>query len=121
MISMITVFEDIQEEIEFFFNDLNWTFILIYVFVLYGIKHKEEFKWYNDLFNRNLKIKSFKVWIAGLIIAILFSFFKYLESGMTPTYVSEILRSWIIVIVFNSVFSEKINKIESKDKNKNDK
>ena len=61
------LFKDIQKDIEFFFADLNWTYILIYVFILYGIKHKEEFDWYNNLFDRNKNLKSFKVWAAGII------------------------------------------------------
>ncbi len=106
------IFKDIQGEVEFFFDDLNWTYILIYVFVLYGIKHKEEFQWFNDLFDKNKYIKSFKVWIAGLIIILIFTIFKGLESGLEVSYISQILRSWIVVIVFNSVFSKKISQID---------
>ena len=74
---MTTVFDDLKDEIELFFNDLNWTFILIFVFVLYGIKNKEEFQWFNDLLKGRLN--PYKVWIAGLIITLFFSFFKFLE------------------------------------------
>ena len=109
---MTTVFDDLKDEIELFFNDLNWTFILIFVFVLYGIKNKEEFQWFNDLLKGRLN--PYKVWIAGLIITLFFSFFKFLEGGLTPEYVSQMLRSFIIVVVFNSVFSKNIEKIDKK-------
>ncbi len=104
------IFKDIQKEVDFFFTDLNWTYILIYVFILYGIKNKEEFEWYNKLLDKNLK--PFKVWIAGIIVMIIFSFFKFLETGISASYVSQLLRSWIIVIVFNSIFSKKIKEID---------
>lgn len=109
---MVNIFNDIQSEVELFFDDLNWTYILIYVFVLYGIKHKEEFLWYNRLFDNKDKLKPFKVWVAGIIIMIIFCIFKGLEVGVTASYVSQIMRSWIIVIVFNSIFSKKINQID---------
>jgi hypothetical protein len=107
---VINVFDDLKDEIELFFNDLNWTYILIYVFVLYGIKNKEEFQWYNKLFS---KYEPYKVWIAGLIISVFFIFFKWLDVGMYSEYISQLLRSMIVVIVFNSVFSKNISKIDN--------
>ena len=112
---MINIFNDIQGEVELFFDDLNWTYILIYVFVLYGIKHKEEFLWYNRLFDNSDKLKPFKVWVAGTIIMIIFCIFKGLEVGLIVSYVSQLMRSWIIVIVFNSIFSRKINQIDKNE------
>ena len=111
MISLfINVLDDLKDEIELFFNDLNWTYILIYVFILYGIKNKEEFQWYNKLLS---KYESYKVWIAGLIIACFFIFFKWLDLDIHSEYISQLLRSMIIVIVFNSVFSKNISKIDN--------
>ena len=107
---VINVFDDLKDEIELFFNDLNWTYILMYVFVLYGVKNKEEFQWFNLMFE---KYATFKVWIAGLIIATFFIFFKWLDLGMDSEYISQILRSMIVVIVFNSVFSKNISKIDN--------
>lgn len=73
---MINIFNDLQSEVEVFFDDLNWTFILIYVFVLYGIKHKEEFLWYNKLLDTSDRLKPFKVWVAGIVIMFIFSLFS---------------------------------------------
>jgi len=106
------IFNDIQNEFEYFFDDLNWTYILIFVFVLYGIKNKEEFTWYNRIFDRSDKVKPFKSWVAGIFIILLFCLFRGLETGINATYVSQILRSWIIVIIFNSFFSNKIKEID---------
>jgi hypothetical protein len=108
---MLTVFDDIQTEIELFFNDLNWTYILIYVFILYGIKHKEEFEWYNKLFDGG-PLSSLRAWVAGIVTALVFMFFKWGECCLSFGYVSQLLRSWILVLVFNSVFSSKINKYD---------
>jgi len=108
----MNVLSDLQTEVELLFDDLNWTFILIYVFVLYGIRHKEEFKWFNDIM-KNEYLKSFKVWIAGIMVILFFCLFKYLETGIDAAYVSRILRSWILVIVFNSIFDKRISKLEN--------
>jgi hypothetical protein len=108
---MTTIFDDLKDEIELFFNDLNWTFILMFVFILYGIKNKEEFQWFNQLFN---KLDIYKSWIAGLITLFFFIFFKFLEGNLTVEYVSQNLRSFMIVIIFNSVFSNNIEKIDKK-------
>jgi hypothetical protein len=104
---VINVFDDLKDEVELFFNDLNWTYILMYVFILYGIKNKEEFQWYNNLTD---KYGSFKIWIAGLITASFFLFFKYLNTGLNSEYISQLLRSLVIVIIFNSIFSKNISK-----------
>lgn len=109
---MTNIFNDIQQEVELFFDDLNWTYILIYVFILYGIKNKDEFAWYNAIFDKSDKLRPFKVWIAGIITMLIFCLFRGLEVGITVSYISQILRSWIIVIVFNSVFSKKIGEID---------
>ena len=107
------LFKDIQKDVEFFFADLNWTYILIYVFVLYGIKHKEEFDWYNNLFDNNKKLKPFKVWVAGITIIGLFCTFRAAGvEAFNSEYVSQLLRSWIMVIVFNSIFNKKIKEYD---------
>lgn len=107
------MFEDIQKDVEFFFDDLNWTYIIIYAFILFGIKHKEEFLWYNRMFDKHENLKSFKVWAAGLIVMIVFCVFTAIEVGLTASYVSQLLRSWIVVIVFNSITTKKLKSLES--------
>lgn len=106
------IFEDIQKDVEFFFDDLNWTYIIIYAFILFGIKYKEEFLWYNRLFDKHETLKSFKVWAAGLIVMIIFCIFTSIEVGLTSPYVSQMLRSWIVVIVFNSITTKKLKSLD---------
>lgn len=109
---MSNVFDSFQTEVEAFFDGLNWTYILMYVFILYGIKNKPEFSWYNNLL-KDTKFEPFKIWIAGLIVMFTFFIFRSIGvNGLDSEYVSQMLRSYIIVIVFNSVFSKKIESID---------
>lgn len=113
MLLEIQIIIDIQKELEFFFSGLNWTYIFIYVITLFGIKSKQEFIWYNDFFNKRKSIKPFKVWIAGVILMFIFGLFSYLEtSELKASYISQMLRSFVVVTVFNSFFIEKVKKIE---------
>lgn len=107
------VFVDIQTELEAFFKGLNWTYIFIYTMVLYGIKHKQEFVWYNKLLKR-WNITEFKTWLAGITVGIFFCLFATLGNKMCSEYVSTLLRSWILVIVFNSFFDKKISQAENR-------
>jgi len=86
--------------------------MIIYSLVLYGIKYKEEFTWFNNLMDKNENAKPFKIWIAGIIVILFFCLFRVLEVGLSASYVSQILRSFIIVIVLNSIFSKKIKEID---------
>ena len=113
---MKNIIEDIQEELDFFFDDLNWTYILMFVMILYGIKHRQEFEWYNTISNSK-NWESLKVWVAGLIVGGLFSLFRWLgENTFDSEYVSTLLRSWIVVIDFHSVIDKKISNIDNKEK-----
>lgn len=106
------MFTDIQIEIEAFFHALNWTYIFIYVMVLYGIKNNEEFDWYNALMDKYMWLKKLKIWIAGIVIGMIFTFFTY-KGRVNPVdseYFSTLMRSWILVIVFNTVASRKIKR-----------
>lgn len=105
----MSIIEDFQSELELLFDDLNWTYMLIFVFILYGIKNKKEFYWYNKLMDKSKVLDSFKAWIAGIIVMLTFFLFRYLETGIDASYVSQALRSYIIVIVFNSVFNKNVN------------
>jgi hypothetical protein len=118
---MISAFEDFTTEAEAFFNGLNWTYIMIYSFILYGVAHKIEFEWFNQLFKWKWW-QSLKTWIAGLVVAVLFCFFKWWEGVEDtelvvnmPAYISTILRSWILVVVFNTAFSDRILRFDKKD------
>lgn len=89
---------DFTTELINFVSDLNNKFIIVYVLVIYGIKYNNEFQWYNDLFTNKRKLASLKIWIAGWVIMVIFTIFCSLEEDLTATYVSTLMRSWIVVI-----------------------
>lgn len=104
--------QDIQSEIEMFFDDLNWSFIIMYVIILYGVKNKEDFAWYKDLIY-NSALKNFQVWVTGFIVGGFFVMFRGLgENALNSEYISQLLRSWIMVIAFNTLFTKKIKNLE---------
>lgn len=111
---MDNIFADIQHEIQAFFTDLNWTYIFVYVAILYGVKYKAEFEWYNNIMDRNKEMAKFKIWIAGIFTGLIFCLFRYTDgiSPMNSIYISSLLRSWIIVIVFNTIATGKIKEID---------
>ena len=109
------MFDDIQSEFEVFFDDLNWTYIFMFAIVLYGIKHKDEFIWYNNLFNAK-NWGYFKSWVAGIIIAGFFILFRWLgEDDFNSEYITQMLRSWIITIIFSTAITNKINRVDESD------
>lgn len=102
---MFDIITDISIELDFFFSNLNWTFILTLIFVIYGAQYKEEFIWFRCLTKRH---RHFRIWIIGLIGLIFFCVFKFLDTGLTVSYISELLRSLMITMVFNSEIIKKI-------------
>ncbi len=106
------IFDEIQNEVELFFHGLNWTYIFIYTITLYGIKNKPEFNWYNKL-ARKFDLNDFKIHIVGIFLMITFTFFRWQEGNiLNSEYFSQLLRSGLIVIVFNSIFDKKIKEID---------
>lgn len=108
------VLTEIQAELESFFHGLNWTYIFIYTAVLHGIANKDEFKWFNRLMIK-WNTGDFKVWIAGFVVMAFFAFFRGMNTGLDSEYFSQMFRSWILVVVFNSVFSKKLSDLEKKE------
>lgn len=118
---MQTTFNEILEnqitpEAIYFLSDLNWTFIIVYLIVLYGMKHTEYYDWFNDWVESKNKIRKFKVWLAGLIIGVFFIIFRWLgPDPITSEYVSQFLRSMILALTFSSLIIDwPIKLIESR-------
>ena len=110
------LFQDFETALTELFSHLNWTYILMYTFVLYGISNKKEFIWYNKLMDKNSNLSLLKEWIAGFVVAAFFITFRSIgPDGMDSEYISALLRSYIIVLIFNSVLSKKISKIDDGD------
>lgn len=59
----------VQPEIIGFLEGLNWTFIIMFITILYGIKHTYHFNWFGDLLEK-IKASTYKVWIAALLTGI---------------------------------------------------
>ena len=110
---MKQIYEDLASHIELFFQDLNWTYIIMFLVVLYGMKHKIEFQWFVRLVDRNWW-SGVSTWVAGLIVAVLFAIFRALGADIFDSeYVAQLLRSYVVVIVFNSLVTK--DKIEGDD------
>lgn len=117
----INIISDVKNAMIFFLSGLNWTFIIMFGFVTYGIKNEPEFDWYNDL----LKHTKLRIWIAGIIIMVFFCFFTWLEmpSLFNAYYVSALLRSFMMTIILNRTVNSVLNsyiekRMKSLDKDK---
>lgn len=96
--------KQIQPELIFFLSDLNWTFIIIYLIVLYGIKHTDHYEWYKDLFENKNKLGKFKTWLAGIAIGLTFFIFRMLgPDEFDSEYVAQFLRSLVLGVTFSSL------------------
>lgn len=96
--------EQIQPELIYFLSDLNWTFMIVYIIVLYGIKHTDHYEWYIDLFENKKKLGKFKSWLAGLMIGLVFCVFRLLgPKEFDSEYVAQFLRSLVLGITFSSL------------------
>lgn len=122
------IWKDLTPEIRSFFGGLNWTFIIMYTIILYGVAYKMEFDWFNGIMKK-AKLTKFTTWIVGILAGLIFCLFKCLESdpGISWTYVSSMLRSWFLVVVFSSVLIDGVVKlikflgkrVDDKEKEKN--
>jgi hypothetical protein len=94
----------IYPELLFYLDDLNWTFIITMIIVLYGIKHTEHYEWFNHYCDLNPHIKRFKSWLIGITLGVLFCVFRYLGPlEFHSEYVAQYLRSLIIAITFSGL------------------
>ena len=107
-----TIWKGVAPELQDFFGSLNWTYIIMYAIILYGIKYKVEFDWFNKIMIK-LRTTTFSTWIAGFLVGAVFCLFKWLENSppISWTYISTLLRSWFLVVVFASVFIDGIVKL----------
>ena len=98
-----TIWAGIGPEIQAFFVDLNWTFVLMFIIILYGVSYKSEFEWFNRLISK-WKLNNFKTWLTGILLGLTFCFFRW-QSDKTfdSEYIAQLLRSWLCVVVFSSV------------------
>lgn len=93
----------IQPEIIDFLEGLNWNFILMFIVILYGLKHTNHFAGFDRLLDK-MNIQKYKVWISAFIIGIVFCFFKWKENLISWHYVSMLLRSVFVGVAFSNIF-----------------
>ena len=119
-----TIWKGIGPEIQTFFVDLNWTFVLMFIIILYGVSYKSEFDWYNDLIEK-AKLTKFKTWLTGIILGSVFCLFRSIGDNVFDSeYIAQLLRSWLCVVVFSSVLIDGVvrlikfmgKRIDDKDK-----
>lgn len=95
---------EIYPEIVYFIGDLNWTFIILYLVVLYGMKHTEHYDWYGELFKKRPRLTKFRTWLSGLLISIGFIIFRSIgPNTMDSEYIAQLLRSIIMGITFSGL------------------
>ncbi len=106
------IWKGIEPELLAFFGELNWTYIIMYVIILYGITYKQEFDWFNKLINKH-NLSKYTSWIAGLATGLIFCLFKWLEDSpsISWNYISVLMRSWFLVVVFASLFIDGVVKL----------
>ena len=104
--------KELENILYIFLHELNWSYIIISAFILFGVEYKQEFEFVKDY----LKPK-FRTWLVLIIVVLLFTIFKIIEGGFTASYLSGLMRSSVIVVVFNSEFSKRILKKFLKNQN----
>ncbi len=95
----------LEPELITFFNGLNWLYIIMFIIVLYGLKHTKELNWYDKICAK-IKVEKYKTWIASILMAAIFAIFRWQEATLDfdAAYVSSMLRSILFAVVFSGIF-----------------
>lgn len=94
----------IYPELLYYLDDLNWTFIITFMIIMYGLKHTEYYKGFNEIIERYQIINKFKYWVIGLIIGFIFFIFRILgPDEFHSEYIAQYLRSLILSITFSGL------------------
>ena len=94
----------ISPEIISFLNDLNWFYILMFINILYGLKHTGLFNWYSKILRKS-KLKFCKIWVSAIITALVFLCFRWADptTEVTVGYISSLFRSVFVVVIFSGI------------------
>lgn len=93
----------VQPEIISFLSGLEWTFIIMFTTILYGLTHTNKFVWLDNLLHK-FNIHHLKIWISAFVSGLFFCFFKWEENLLSVEYISSLLRSIFFVVVFSNIF-----------------
>lgn len=95
--------EGLEPELIFFFDELNWTYIIMLSIILYGIKHTDLLDWFVKLCEK-IKIKKYSYWMAAIVTGVVFVIFRELEYwDVNASYISGLLRSMFFTVVFSNI------------------
>ena len=96
--------QGIEPEILSFLTRLNWFYIIMFINILYGLKHTGLFYWYTKFLNHS-KLRFSKTWITAIIVAIVFISFRAADSTLDVTvdYVSRLSISVVVSVIFSRV------------------
>jgi len=109
-------YNQIYPEMIYYLTDLNWTFIISLIIVLYGVEHTKYYEGFKYYLDKIEVIKKFRPWFIGLIMGLIFFTFRGLGvETINSEYVAQYLRSLILVITFSElVINGPINLIKGK-------
>jgi len=95
----------LQPELIGFCQGLNWFFIIMFINILYGLKHTNQFKWY-DNFIRESKLYNYRIWIVAVITALCFIGFRWADPAekVDIAYIGSLVRSVFIAVIFSGIF-----------------
>lgn len=97
--------DGLQPELILFFDGLNWSYIIMLVVVLYGLKHTELLDWFTVLCGKIKVPEKYAYWIAAVVTALVFMLFRSLEGrAVDVTYISGTIRSLFFTVIFESLF-----------------
>jgi len=100
----------IKSELINFIKNLNWTYIFIMIITFYGLNHVQAFRGIKELFKK-WHLNKFSHLFCAIVIGVVFIFFKSMEDKFEWSYVSALLRSLLIAIVFSHFAVNKIVKL----------
>lgn len=120
--------DGIQPELISFIHSLNWFYIIMFINILYGLKYTGQFHWYDNIL-KNSKLKSYKIWITAIILAVIYIGFRVADPilEMDIHYISSMCRSISVAVIFSGIFVDipallviKLRKfLEPKEKSEN--
>jgi len=94
----------IEPEAIAFLDGLNWFYIIMFINILYGLKHTGLFTWYTNILKWS-KFKFCKVWVSAIITALAFISFRWADPTLSVTveYISSLCRSMVVSVIFSGV------------------
>ncbi len=94
---------EILTQISNYLNSLDWSYILTFIILAYGLNHYRATDFFYQIFNLKIATR-YRVLIIGLIYGIL----VYLIRDYTINKVESLLQSFVFAVVFHKLLLEKL-------------